>query len=44
MVFFSSDPLINPFSASAAYLTVLQVIVDSLTDTPGPGDAACTTA
>ena len=33
MVFVSSDPLTNPFSASVAYLTVLHVIVDSLSDT-----------
>jgi hypothetical protein len=45
MVFLSSDPLTNPFSASVAYLTVLHVIVDSLRDTlSGTGDAACATA
>jgi hypothetical protein len=45
MVFVSSDPLTNPFSASVAYLTVLHVIVDSLKDTPsGTGEAACTAA
>jgi hypothetical protein len=45
MVFLSSDPPTNPFSASVAYLTVLQVVVDSLRDTwSGAGDAAWTTA
>ena len=45
MVFLSSDPLTNPFSALVAYLTVLHVIVYSLRDTlSGTGDAACTTA
>jgi hypothetical protein len=45
MVFLSSDPLTNPFSALVAYLTVLHVIVDSLRETlSGTGDAACTTA
>jgi hypothetical protein len=44
MVFLSSDPPTNPFSVSVAYVTVLQVIVDSLRDTlSGTGDA-CTTA
>ena len=28
MVFLSSDPLTNPFSAEVAYLTVLHVIVE----------------
>ena len=32
MVFLSSDPLTNPFSAEVAYLTVLHEIVDSLRD------------
>jgi hypothetical protein len=45
MVFLSSDPLMNPFSALVAYLTVLHATVDSLRDTlSGSGDAACTTA
>jgi hypothetical protein len=45
MTFLSSDPLTNPFSAEVAYLTVLQVIVDSLRDTlSGSGGAACATA
>jgi hypothetical protein len=45
MVFLSSDPLTNPFSASVAYLTVLHVIVDSLRDTvSATGEAAGTTA
>jgi hypothetical protein len=44
MVFLSSDPLTNPFSALVAYSTVLHVIVDSLRDTvSGPGDPACPT-
>jgi hypothetical protein len=43
MVFLSSDPRTNPFSASVACLTVLQIIVDSLRDTlSGSGEAACT--
>jgi hypothetical protein len=45
MVVLSSDPATNPFSASVAYWTVLQVIVDSLRDTlSGIGDAACAAA
>src|SRR5437588_7586231 len=45
MVFLSSDPLTNPFSAEVAYLTVLHEIVDSLRDTlSGTGDAASATA
>ncbi len=32
MVLLSSDPSTNPFSASVAYLTVLQPIVDWLSD------------
>src|SRR5438309_5982435 len=45
MVFLSSDPLTNPFSAEVAYLTVLHEIVDSLRDTPSDtGEAASATA
>jgi hypothetical protein len=45
MLLLSSDPKTNPFSASVAYLKVLHVIVDSLSDTlSATGDAACATA
>ncbi|HWF47322.1 MAG TPA: hypothetical protein VG168_09970 [Bryobacteraceae bacterium] len=43
MVFLSSDPLTNPFSAVVAYLTVAQAILESRRDTvSGAGDAAWT--
>src|SRR5580698_8062176 len=42
MVLVSSDPPTNPLSASVAYLTVLHVTVDSLSDTLSC-EAACTT-
>ncbi|MCK1638414.1 hypothetical protein IVA95_12595 [Bradyrhizobium sp. 157] len=40
MVFLSSDPLTNPFSAVVAYLTVLHEIVDLLRDTLADSDEA----
>src|SRR5580698_1769354 len=44
MVLVSSDPPTNPLSASVAYLTVLHVTVDSLSDTlSGASEAPCTT-
>src|SRR5271154_4477032 len=45
MVLVSSEPSTNPFSVSVEYLTVLQEVVDSLSDTPSDsGDAAWATA
>ena len=45
MVFGSSEPSTKPLSGRVAYLTVLQAIVDSVSETvSGASDAACVTA